>query len=161
MLALWHACCSQCCRNLAKILPMSNRHRVSEGPRSRTTVHAVRQAACILQSLGALLLCQCSPQTVDASLAPCAAGTKELWAFLSAWSELYGLSLEGGFLSQVSAKIAGANTSMRRRVCACCARLPFPEMQTIAAPRGSRCDSCAGCLTHAQTLSALPIQEFP
>ncbi len=44
----------------------------------------------------------------------CDAGCKEVWEFLSAWSELYGLSTEGGFLRSVSAKIQGANTSMRR-----------------------------------------------
>ncbi len=43
-----------------------------------------------------------------------------MWAFLSAWSDLYGVSADAGFLRQVSAKIQGANTSMRR----CPAHLP-------------------------------------
>lgn len=42
------------------------------------------------------------------------AGCKEVWEFLSRWSELYGLTTDGGFLRSVSAKIQGANTTMRR-----------------------------------------------
>lgn len=51
-----------------------------------------------------------------------------MWAFLSAWSDLYGVSADAGFLRQVSAKIQGANTSMRRCTGAALAlfRLPSP-----------------------------------
>jgi hypothetical protein len=42
------------------------------------------------------------------------AGSKEVWEFLREYSELYGIASEGGFLRSVSAKIQGANSSMRR-----------------------------------------------
>ena len=44
---------------------------------------------------------------------PCAA-CREVWEFLSAWSELYGITADAGFLRAVGAKIQGANNSVRR-----------------------------------------------
>ena len=38
---------------------------------------------------------------------------KEVWEFLSAWSEVYGMECESSFLSSVSASIRGANSSAR------------------------------------------------
>lgn len=42
------------------------------------------------------------------------AACREVWEFLSAWSELYGITADAGFLRSVSAKIQGANNSVRR-----------------------------------------------
>lgn len=41
------------------------------------------------------------------------ADEKEVWEFLSAWSEVYGMECESSFLSSVSASIRGANSSAR------------------------------------------------
>jgi len=42
------------------------------------------------------------------------AACREVWEFLSAWSELYGITADAGFLRSVSQKIQGANNSVRR-----------------------------------------------
>jgi len=70
------------------------------------------------------------------------AGEKEVWEFLSAWSEVYGMECESSFLSSVSASIRGANSSVRpaaaraaRRARSACGA-PAPA---VPAPRtGSR-----------------------
>ncbi|CAL8462775.1 g2308 [Coccomyxa elongata] len=71
---------------------------------------------------------------------PAVAGCKEVWEFLSAWSELYGLSTEGGFLRSVSAKIQGANTSMRRAVGDMVEEMDMTRRKSIARLRNSRGD---------------------
>ena len=42
------------------------------------------------------------------------AACREVWEFLSAWSELYGITADAGFLRAMSQKIQGANHSVRR-----------------------------------------------
>ena len=42
------------------------------------------------------------------------AACREVWEFLSAWSELYGITADAGFLRAVSQKFQGANHSVRR-----------------------------------------------
>ncbi len=43
---------------------------------------------------------------------------REVWEFLSAWSELYGITTDPGFLRSMSQKIQGANHSVRRSAAA-------------------------------------------
>ena len=42
------------------------------------------------------------------------AACREVWEFLSAWSELYGITADAGFLRAMSQKIQGANHSVCR-----------------------------------------------
>ena len=60
---------------------------------------------------GALLMQERS-LSADNDFAAC----REVGEFLSAWSELYGITADAGFLRAMSQKIQGANHSVRRFV---------------------------------------------
>ena len=96
----------------------------SDGYIARQVLQLHAEGACHMCTLYFLAsTCATVAAATDSDVAAqillwCGAGCKEVWEFLSAWSELYGLSSEGGFLRSVSAKIQGANTSMRRSLLA-------------------------------------------
>ena len=54
------------------------------------------------------------PRRLLSTLTNDSAACREVWEFLSAWSELYGITADAGFLRAMSQKIQGANHSVRR-----------------------------------------------